>query len=143
MVRRRGFTLLEAIIGSVILAIALASILGLTGQSLASQRRGEHLRTAAMLLDEQLNLVLSVGPEDFGNVFSPRGTCPAPFESYRYEVTISSLGEGNPYEVVATVSWPSSSGTQRLSVQTLMAPRLGDDPLPDRLPPESVARDQE
>ncbi|MCA9309953.1 MAG: prepilin-type N-terminal cleavage/methylation domain-containing protein [Phycisphaerales bacterium] len=139
---RTGFTLIEAIVGSVILALALVSILGLTGQALASQRRGEQLRDAAMLIDEQLNLVLAVGPEDFRRVFDAKGRCPEPFEDYSYEVKITSRGDGNPYQVIATVSWESGGRNQELSVETLVAARLGDDPDPDRLPPTTVTRDQ-
>lgn len=139
---RRAFTLIEAIVGSVILALALVSILGLTGQSLASQRRGEQLRAAAMLVDEQLNLVLAVGPEDFRRVFDARGRCDAPFEDYEYDVAVKSQGDGNPFLVVATVSWETGGRRQELTVETLMAPRLGDDPDPDRLPPQTVTRDQ-
>ncbi len=139
---RRGFTLVEAIVGSVVLALAMVSILGLTGQSLASQRRGEQLRTAAMLADEQLNLVLAVGAEDFPRVFDRKGTCPEPFETYRYQVSIKSQGEGYPFLVTATVIWDSGGREQTLDIETFIAPRLGDDPDPDRLPPTTVSRDQ-
>ena len=60
---RRGVALIDAIIAAVILGVALSAIIGLGNQALNSQRVGEELRTAAMLADEQLNLVLARGPE--------------------------------------------------------------------------------
>jgi len=137
----RGFMLLDAIVATVILGMALSVVLGLGSLAISSQSRGEQEQVAAMILDEQLELVLAVGPEEFGGVFETRGAAPAPFENYEYEIEIESLGGRDPYRVIATVRWEHAGRERSLSTETLIAPRLGDDPDPDRRPQETLGRD--
>ncbi len=73
---RPGVALLDAIIAAVVLGIALATIIGLTGQALSSQAMGEQIQTAAMLADEQLNLVLARGPDNYAKSWPVSGPCP-------------------------------------------------------------------
>lgn len=140
MVNRRAFALLDALIGGVLLGLAMVVVIGLTGSAISSQAKGERYETAAMLADERLNLVLAVGPESYPGVFKTKGKFDEPFSDYEYEVEISPRPEGDPFFVRATISWRTVTGTQRISVETLIAPRLGDDPDPDRKPQESVDR---
>lgn len=137
---RRGFVLLDAIVATILLSIALVTVIGLNSSAIRAQRDGEHLQDAAMLTDELLEQVIAVGPEQFRRVFGLRGECEPPFESYWYEVEIDSVGAGDPYQVTATVFWDDLGQTRRLVVQTLVAPRLGDDPDPDREPEQSMER---
>ncbi|MFM9996099.1 MAG: hypothetical protein ACKVU4_09895 [Phycisphaerales bacterium] len=137
---RRGVVLVDAIVGSLLLGVVLAVILGLAGRSLTAQMRGEELRTAAMLLDEQLNLVLMRGPDEYASRFDSEGPCDAPFNRYSYRLDITDGQSGAPYRVRATVSWVSGGRTRAESVETCMAPRLGDDPDPERRPEEAVDR---
>jgi hypothetical protein len=132
--------LVDAIIGSVLLGVALASIIGLAGRSLAAQKRGEEIRVAAMLLDEQLNLVLMRGPDEYASRFDTEGACDPPFASYSYRIDIQGGQSGNPYVVRATVSWTSGGRVRSESIETYMSPRLGDDPDPERRPQEAVDR---
>lgn len=140
MVTRRAFALLDALIGGVLLGLAMVVVIGLTGAAISSQARGERYETAAMLADERLNMVLAVGPESYPGVFKMKGPCDEPFEDYDYEVEISPRPEGDPYFVKATIAWRAATGTQRISVETLIAPRLGDEPDPDRRPQETMDR---
>lgn len=138
--RRPGFALVDAIVGGILLGIALVSIIGLTGSSLSAQSRGEQLQTAASLIDERLNLVLATGPEAYPSVFPLKGPCDPPFEAFSYEVALTPQGDGNPYLVRATVTWSASGRAQNLSIETLIAPRIGDTPDPDRKPLEATDR---
>lgn len=137
---RRAVVLVDAIIGSVLLGIVLAVMIGLAGRSLSAQKRGEELRTAAMLLDEQLSLVLMRGPDEYASRFDVEGVCDAPFSAYSYKVDIAGGQSGDPYVVRATVSWSSAGRVRSESVETCMSPRLGDDPDPERRPAEAVDR---
>lgn len=137
---RRGFALLDALVGGVLLGLAMVVVIGLTGAAISSQARGERYEIAANLADERLNMVLSVGPESYPGIYKMKGTCDEPFEDYDYEVEISPRPEGDPFFVKTTISWRAAAGTQRISVETLIAPRLGDDPDPDRRPQETVDR---
>lgn len=162
--RRPAFALVDVIVGTVILGVSLAVIIGLVSQALYSQQRGQDLATAAMLADEQLQLVLARGPDDYDHRFATGGPCDAPFESFHYSVQVSSTGAsragaptatggaGGAYLVTATITWggspkgarASSAGEpQSLSIQTLIASREGSedtDPDPDRRPAEPVER---
>lgn len=138
---RRGAVLVDAIVGTILLAGALAVMIGLSGRALSAQIEGEHLEAAASLLDEQLNLVLAHGPDDYAKQFPTEGVCEAPFTGYRYQLDIRSATGGEPYTVRATVTWRSAGRDRSASVETLIAPRLGDDPDPDRRPEQSVDRD--
>lgn len=138
--RRGGFVLLDAIVATLILAIALVTIVGLNSSALSAQRDGERLHDAAMLADELLEQVVAVGPDRFRRVFGLRGACEPPFESYSYEMEIRSVGAGDPYSVAVTVRWDDLGRERSLRFETLVAQRLGDDPDPEREPEQSMER---
>lgn len=129
---RAGVVLVDVIVGTVILGVALAVLIGILGRSLAAQGDGEHLQTAAMLIDEQMNLVLARGPDNYGSRYETEGFCDPPFGAYRYQLNVKPQTPGRPYAVKATVMWASGGRERSASVSTLIAPRLGDDPDPIR-----------
>ncbi|MCA9293013.1 MAG: type II secretion system protein [Phycisphaerales bacterium] len=138
---RRAFALVDAIVAAVILGMALAAILGMSASAVSAQTRGEQMQIASMLADEQLEQVLAVGCERYGRTFDERGACPAPFGGYRYEIEIDGGAAGDPYAVRVTIRWPHAGRERSLAIQTLVAPRLGDEPDPDRKPEEPMGRD--
>jgi type II secretory pathway pseudopilin PulG len=138
--QQHGFLLMDAIVATVILGIALSVILGLGSLAISSQSRGEQEQIAAMILDEQLELVLAVGPEQYEAVFESQGPAAAPFQNYIYDIEIETLGGRDPYRITATVTWQHAGRERSLSTQTLIAPRIGEDPDPDRRPQESLGR---
>jgi hypothetical protein len=66
--------------------------------------------------------------------------CEDPFEAYRYKLEFSGGEGGDPYRVTATVTWTNSGVPQSATVETMIAPRLGDDPDPDRRPDQPAVR---
>ncbi|MFU8829007.1 MAG: hypothetical protein ACNA8P_06170 [Phycisphaerales bacterium] len=106
----------------------------------AGQRDGERLQDAAMLADELLEQVLAVGPDQFRRVFGMRGECEPPFDMYSYEMEIRSVGSGDPYSVAVTVFWDDLGQSRNLRFQTLVAPRIGDNPDPIRTPQSAMER---
>jgi Tfp pilus assembly protein PilV len=139
--RRRGVVLVDAIIGAILLGIALVAIIGLAGRALTAQATGEQLQAAAMLLDEQLNLVLARGPDNYTSRYGSEGMCEEPFQAFRYRLDFAGGSGGEPYTVTATVFWTAGGREQSESVQTLIARRLGDEPDPERRPGETVERE--
>lgn len=137
---RGGFALVDAIVGGILLGLSLVSIIGLTGSALSAQGRGEQLATAAALADERLSLVLATGVEGYSSVFPMKGACDAPFEDFSYEVTVVSRGDSDPFVVKAEIRWNASGRAQSLAVETLIAPRVGDNADPDRKPLEALDR---
>ena len=134
----RGSILVDVIVGSVILGLALTAMIGLVGRAISEQNGGEQLQTASMLIDEQLALVLARGPDNYATRFDTQGTCDAPFDQYRYELDIQERGGSNPYFVRATVFWDSGGKTRLASVETLIAARPGE--VEDRTLDQSVTR---
>ena len=138
---RRGVALIEVMVASVILGLAVSATLGLAARAISAQSDGERIETAARLADERLNLVLALGCEGYSASMPAAGVCDEPFAEYRYEVIMTAAAAGQPYAVRATISWRRAERTRSLSLDTLIAPRRGDDPDPDRKPSETIARD--
>lgn len=138
---RRGVALIDAIIGAVVLGVALAAIIGLGGQAVRSQSEGEEMQVAAMLADEQLNLILARGPDDYAKRYPVKGPCDGPFSRYSYELSFAG-GTGGPYQVRATINWINGATERSINIETLIAPRAGDDPDPVRQPDQPVERQQ-
>lgn len=138
--RRCGVALVDIIVAVVLLGSALAVMVGMAGSALAAQRSGEDLQHAAMLIDEQLNLVLARGADNYSSRFPVEGPCEPPFERFRYQLDITGGQDSNAYFVTATIFWSSAGRPQSVSVSTRIAPRRGDDPDPDRRPRETVDR---
>jgi hypothetical protein len=137
---RRGIVLVDVIVGSVMLGVVLVVMIGLTTTALSAQEEGERLQTVAALLDEQLSLVLMRGPDQYESRFGTAGPCDAPFQAYRYALDFKGGTSGDPYTVRATVLWTERGRERSESIETLIAPRLGDDPDPDRKPGRPVER---
>ena len=136
--RRRGFALMDVMVGGVLMGIGLVAIVGLGERALRGQIRGEDMSRAALLLDELLAEVLMNGPDSYESRFPTSGTCESPYDGFDYELTIEDQGVGMPYVVNATVWW--NDGLQTESVVTWMAARLGEEPDPERAPEERVER---
>lgn len=138
---RRAVALVDAVVGVVILGVSLTVILSLTGQAFRSLYLGEELQNAAMLADEQLNLVLARGPDDYAKTYPITGECDAPFERFSYSLKIEGQGDTAPYTVSCTITWASSTGKERSEVfSALIASRTLTNQI-DRQPQEPVERD--
>ncbi len=134
---RRGFALIEVVIAGVILAVGLAGIINVSMRSMDMQRRGESEVIASSLLDGLLSQVLVDGVTEFPKLNATSGRFDAPFEDWEFEILIDPEGLGDPYTVTAMVR---DARGQAYTVETRIAPRLGEDPNPDRRPPEPFDR---
>jgi hypothetical protein len=137
---RRGVILVDAIVGAVLLGMTLAALLTIAGRAVRAQGEGQRMATAAALIDEQLNLVLARGPDNYASRFPVDGPCEAPFDDYTYRIEISGGQSGVAYDVVVTVQWAYAGRLRSASVSTKIAPREGDEPDPERAPAEPVER---
>lgn len=140
----RGFALADIIVAMVLLAITLATAVTITGRAMTSQSQGERLATAAMLADQQLQLILARGPDDYARRFAVSGACDAPFAEFRFELKFTGgASVGQPYNVVCTISWADGAAQRAIAVETLVAPRTGsqdDQPDPIRTPQTQIIR---
>lgn len=123
--QRRGFALVDVIIGGIMLAVGLSVLLTITSRSLAMQTRGEKRIIAAWLADEVLSMVLVEGPDNYALIYDTGGRFQTPFDEYEYEVELEELGRDLPYRVTATIWW-GDRATEQVVVQTDIALRKGD-----------------
>lgn len=135
---RRGFALIEVVIAGIVLAIGLSAVVSVAARSLADQQRGEHAVAAAALLDGILGQVLVDGPIDYPRINGTNGRCPDPWEDFEYEVRIEEANPGDACDVLAIVRDPTG---REYRCATRIAPRRGEEPNPDRAPPEPVDRE--
>jgi type II secretory pathway pseudopilin PulG len=140
MVKRRAFSLIEAVVATAVLGIALTVVIGLTSDAISSQSRAERLETAARLADEQLNMVLALGAEGYLAEIDPAGRCDPPFQDFAYDTAITSGAGGEPFRVRATITWNEGARARQFALETLIAPRLGEESDPDRKPTETLSR---
>ena len=141
---RRGIALLDVIIGTIILAIGLSVVISIASRSLMAQNDGERRLVAGWLADEMLSMVMVEGADRFPARHDTAGRFAEPFEQYRYEVDITSLGtdEFATYRVTTLIAWDGPQGERSVRVQTVLAPRHEDPDDELREPPEPLDRDQ-
>ena len=137
--RRRGFALLDVIVGGVMLGIGLSVVLSVTSRSLATQSDGEKRLVASWLVDGLLAMVLVEGPVEYPKHYHPSGEFAPPFDGFEFEIDIEDIGPSEPFRVTATVRWPGGRTYREVTAQTFIAMRLGDSFQP-RAPAEPVDR---
>lgn len=135
-----GFVLIDALVATVVLGIALAGVLGLGASAVRSQAQGEELQIAAMIADARLELIVALGVEGYRSEEELRGLGEGSWGAYAWFVDIEPGSGSDPYFVTVTVAWEAGGRLRQLSVETLVAPRLGDEPDPDRRPQETLGR---
>ena len=137
--RRRGFALMDAIMGGVILGIGLAVILSVASRSLTMQSKGRNELVASWLLDEMLSMVIVEGPVLYPQIHPTHGRFDPPFEAFEYDLNIEDVGLQRPFEVTATVRWAQGRRDLTVQAQTYITQPMGD-PLRERAPIEPIDR---
>jgi Tfp pilus assembly protein PilV len=137
---RSGVILVDVLVATILLGVSLTVLISMTGRALNSQRQGEQLQVAAMLLDAQLNLVLSRGPDDYQSRYEVEGPCEEPYTNYQYRLDFAEGEGGDAYRVTCAVSWVDGGVTRSETIETMMSARLGDEPDPDRRPEQPAIR---
>lgn len=134
---RRGWALIDVIVGGVILGIGLAAVVSIAERSLAMQQRSEREMVAAQLLDGLLGEVLAVGVVDWDLARPSAGGFDPPYDGWTWELDIDKQGLGDPYRVVALAR--ERNGAE-FRVETLMAPRPEGYEEPVRMPETPIDR---
>ena len=138
---QRGFALVDAVVGGVLLSLVLMTFVSLTGRAVGEQRRGERLGDAARLADEQLELVSALGPEDYPGLIGTSGEFDEPFDAYRWETRFSTMrGQQDLYRVEMEVFWGDGDRERSILVETLVAVPRGERVEGERRPTSTVRR---
>lgn len=135
---RRGWALVDVVLGGVILGIGLAAVISIAERALAMQQRSERELVAAQLLDGLLGEVLATGVVEWQLTRSSDGTFDAPFDAWQWELDIRKQGLGDPYQVAAVAR--DERGLE-YRVHTLMAPRPDNTEEPARSPETPLDRE--
>lgn len=96
LLHNRGFTLLEILIASAILAFALVAVLSLQANTLLTSRRAELLTIATMLVDQrmmevELELQKGIRKSEFPDEKSEDGRFEAPYEDFKWSYEIKRI----------------------------------------------------
>ena len=134
---RRGFALLDAILGGTLLAEGLAGVVTLSQRSLVMLQRGEQEAMAAAMLDALLAGVVTEGPTAYTQVREPAGRMPAPWPDLEYTVEIRGGAVGDPTDVMAMVRSPQGV---EFRCATRVAPHDENLPPDERSPEKPVDR---
>ena len=133
---RRGFALIDAILGGLLLAFGLAAVVTLSQRSLVMLQRGEREAQASALLDELLGQVVAEGPVDFSRRRPVAGKFDAPWSEWSFAIDLSSNGEGDAWDVVARVQ--GINGVEHRCATKVAARNAND--MPERKPQEPIDR---
>ena len=133
---RRGFALIDAILGGLLLAFGLAAVVTLSQRCLVMLQRGEREAMASALLDELLGQVVTEGPVDFSRRRAVAGQFDAPWNDWSFAIDLSSNGEGDAWDVVARVQ--DSNGVEHRCATKVSARNVNDEP--ERKPEQPIDR---
>lgn len=136
---RKGFALLDVIIGSAMLAVGLAVVISISSRSLTRQTNAEKQITASWLADELISMVLVVGPDEYEKAYPTSDRFDHPFQDFSYELSLDGDSEYLPVRTIAVVFWEAGGGQKSLTIETEIA-RVHGEPV-DRLPAEPVDRE--
>jgi len=116
---RRGFTLIEAILASVILCGSVLVVGAIATRSLSQTKLNRQYEVATALVDKQLTLIDYIGIEDFIELGRMEGTVEEFEPGYRWKVVTESQGTDNLYKVNITISWIERKRLHSVSVDTM------------------------
>ncbi|NQU75926.1 MAG: prepilin-type N-terminal cleavage/methylation domain-containing protein [Planctomycetes bacterium] len=111
-----GFTLAEALVAGVILAISSAGLGMIVTGGMRSLSRARQYQQAAELLDRILTRIDLIGPARLLAEGPTEGTIDTPHGPWAWKAIIDTRPEGCLYDVTVSLTWLMPAG-QRQSVQ--------------------------
>ena len=123
-----GFTLIEALVAGMILAMSGAALSLGVRQAMKSLALGKDFQRAAELLDRTLTKIDTVGPARVQVEGPIEGAFDPPHDRFGWSTTIEALSEGHLYEVTVRIIWEQPGGKLRsIEAQTLLNDARGED----------------
>jgi len=116
----RGFTLVEALLATIILCAAVLALGGISTRSLSRSHLNSRYETAASLADKQLTIIDSMGIDTFIRRNVMGGVFDDVKPGYNWEASTQWEGTDNLYIVTITVSWNELNKWHSLTVETMI-----------------------
>ena len=120
-----GFTMIEALLSSLILAVGAVVICGLSRRCTVNSIRGWEYEQAYRLLDECLDAVASEQDQPVSAMNNIEGNFGDRYPDFRYQVNVKPATKGklaaaDLYEVTGIVSWDVSGQEYQVQATTLI-----------------------
>lgn len=132
----RGVALMDVLIAALLLGIGLTVTLTMASQALRAEQTGEWRLTASWLADEALAMVVATGPAAYQQSEPMEGRFQPPFDRFDWTLELTHPSDWEAWEARATVSWQDRGGNMSVSIDTLIAPRQGDEDDPANWKPQ-------
>ncbi len=117
---KKGFTLVETILASIILCGAVLALGAISVRSLGETKLNRQYETAMTVLDRQLTIIDYIGIGDFIESGHTEGDVEEFEPGYHWEITAQPRNIGNLYLVRVTVSWVDRNRPYSVSVDTML-----------------------
>ena len=117
--RKKGFTLVETILSSVIMCGAVLALGSIGTRCLSETRLNRHYEKASSLANKQLHMIDFMGVEEFIEAGVMSGTFEEIDLMYGWTVQTQSQEIDNLYLVRVTVSWSERRHVQSVTVDTM------------------------
>ncbi|MDE2126405.1 MAG: type II secretion system protein [Armatimonadetes bacterium] len=113
---RRGFTLIEMIVATMLLAIGVCAAMAAISSSVRAQDKARSIQTASLLAAQQLNSAVeniqNISPGSTSGSFAPQ------HPNYHYNQTIAATSFQDLYQVSVQVMWGSPQNPQERTLAT-------------------------
>ncbi|MBN1845754.1 MAG: prepilin-type N-terminal cleavage/methylation domain-containing protein [Sedimentisphaerales bacterium] len=118
--RNHGFTLIEALVGSLILAIGAVVICGLSHRCLINTKRGLEYERACRLLDECLDTMVVLHQEELFRAQKIEGDFGPNCPHFGYILQSEPADQNHVYRVTAIVQWQVGDKPHQVQATTLL-----------------------
>jgi type II secretory pathway pseudopilin PulG len=117
---RRGFTLLETILATVILCAVVIVVGATSSRAMNSTNLNRQYETARQIADRQLTIIDYIGINEFLTAGTNEGVLTRFGREYKWQVMAEKLELGNLYSVEVIVSWVEHNHQYNVSVGTML-----------------------
>ena len=119
--RRCGFSLLEILITTIILAVGVIAVVKALADGTSLDHNVENKVVASLLAQEQIESQMSVG--SFSDIVGKAKADVDGFPGYKSEVMISGI---DPKQLTVNVYWTTKDGEQKVTLHTLLTNLMPD-----------------
>ena len=114
----KGFTLLEAILSSVILCAAVMAIGAISSHTLSDTKLNRQYETAISLMDKQFAIIDYMGISEFIKLGRTAGAFKGFEPQYSWEVAVEQGIITYLYDVSSKISWSDGGKAHSITAQT-------------------------